>query len=135
MDKVLSSIYYDVKDPGAYGGIDRLLRRARELGHEEVTRDEVKQYLADQHTYSLHRPARRHYKRNATVVGGIDSQWQADLCDMQQLAKYNDKMHYILTVIDILSKFAWAVAVRGQVLKDSDRGLCRCARVGKATST
>ena len=117
MEKLLGSIYYNVQDPGAYGGVDRLLRRARELGHKDITREEVKQYLADQHTYSLHKPARRHYKRNATVVGGIDSQWQADLCDMQQLAKYNDKMHYILTVIDILSKFAWAVAVKDKSSK------------------
>lgn len=90
-----------------------MYRRARELwGNKEISREQVKAFLANQYSYSLHRPARRHYKRAATVVGGIDSQWQADLCDMQQLTKNNDGMKYILTVIDILSKFAWAVAVK-----------------------
>ena len=112
MDKVLDSIYYNSTDPGAYGGIERLLRRAREMGHSELTREEVESYLQKQYAYTLHRPARRHYKRNPTVVGGIDGQWQADLCDMQQLSRENGGMKYILTVIDILSKYAWAVPVK-----------------------
>ena len=35
-----------------------------------------------QDTYTLHKPARRHYKRNRVIVGGIDELWQMDLADM-----------------------------------------------------
>ena len=45
----------------------------------------------------------------------IDAQWQADLADMQVLASQNDGMRYILTVIDVFSKFAWSEPVHSKV--------------------
>ena len=44
----------------------------------------------------------------------IDAQWQAELADMQGLARQNDNMRYILTVSDVFSKFACAVFVRSK---------------------
>ena len=35
-----------------------------------------------------------------------DKLWQMDLCDMSQLKEYNNGMRYMLTVIDVFSKFA-----------------------------
>jgi len=64
--------------------------------------------LKSQDTYTLHKPIRRNFKRNATVVYGIDDQWQADLVDMQAWRKENRGYGYLLTCIDIFSKFAWA---------------------------
>ena len=46
------------------------------------------------------------------IVGGLDSQWQADLVDMAALSKHNDGYRYVLTVIDILSKYAWVIPLR-----------------------
>ena len=71
-------------------------------------------WLADQDAYALHKTARVHFKRNKVIVGDIDDQWQADLVDMQQYSNYNAGYKYILTVIDILSKYAWAVALKGK---------------------
>ena len=41
------------------------------------------------------------------IVGGIDVQWQADLADVSQLASKNHGIKYLLTCIDIFSKYAW----------------------------
>ena len=109
---ILSKIYYDTKDSGSYGGITRLLQRAHELGHKDINTEDVRNFLQDQFAYTLHKPARRHFARNPTYVSGIDAQWQADLADMQQLVKENDGYRYILTVIDIFSKYAWAQPVK-----------------------
>lgn len=58
----------------------------------------------------LHKPARRNYLRRHVDVRGLDETWQADLVDMQN---YTDKgYHYILTIIDNFSKYAWAVPVK-----------------------
>ena len=38
----------------------------------------------------------------------IDDQWQMDLADMAQTQRQNDGYRYILTCIDILSRFGWA---------------------------
>ena len=59
-------------------------------------------------------PSRKNFKRNQTVVGGIDQQWQADLADMQALSRKNKGTKYILTVIDVFSKYAWAIPVKNK---------------------
>jgi len=105
----LKEIYYDPNDPGSYGGVEKLYRRAKEVGERNITRKDVKQFLTDQHSYSLHKPARRNFTRNPTYVKGIDQQWQPDLADMQGLKKENDHYGYIMTVIDVFSKKGWAI--------------------------
>lgn len=108
----LKAIYYNPEDEGSYGGVGRLLRRAVEAGIPGIDRAKVVRFLKDQRSYTLHKPARRTFKRNKTVASGIDVQWQADLADMQGLAHQNKGVHYLLTVIDIFSKFAWVIPVK-----------------------
>lgn len=60
----------------------------------------------------LHKQARKRFPRRRVYVKSIDDLWQIDLVDMQKYAKFNKGQKYILTVIDVLSKFAWAVPVR-----------------------
>ena len=60
----------------------------------------------------LHRPARRHYPRRHVEMRDIDDTWQADLVDMSAYAKVNRGYRFLLTVIDIFSKFAWAVPTK-----------------------
>jgi len=60
----------------------------------------------------LHRPARRHYPRRHVDMRDIDDKWQADLVDMSAYAKVNRGYRFLLTVIDIFSKFAWAVPTK-----------------------
>ena len=97
----LKRIYHDPHDPGSLGGVDRLLRRAKQLKLPGANRQSVADYLRGEQAYTLHKPSRRHYKRNPIYVGGIDAQWQADLAEMQGLVRQNDGMRYLLTVIDV----------------------------------
>ncbi len=59
-----------------------------------ITRDHVKEYLAKQNAYTLHKPYRKRFTRNSIVVGAIDKQWQVDLADMTDLARVNDGFRY-----------------------------------------
>lgn len=54
----------------------------------------------------LHKPARKNYPRRHVDIRGLDETWQADLVDMSSYARENNKYKYLLTVIDIFSKFA-----------------------------
>ena len=82
----LDKIYYNPENVWSYGGVEKLLRAAKESGLS-VSSNLVTNYLGDQASYSLHKPARKHIKRNATFVGGIDQQWQADLAFMDNSQK------------------------------------------------
>ncbi len=42
------------------------------------------------------------------VVYGKDVQFQADLVDMSAYSKENDNINFLLTCIDVFSKYAWA---------------------------
>ena len=62
--------------------------------------------------YTLHKPAVQKFPTRKVIVHSLDHQWQADLADMRSLAKYNDDYNYIMTVIDVLSKYAWAIPIK-----------------------
>ena len=110
--RILNSIYYDPKQTGSYGGIDRLRRASHSaLG---ASGKEVKRWLSEQDTYTLHKPVRYRFRRRRVVVGGINHQWQADLVDMSRLKRYNDEHTFILTVIDVFSKKAWSVPLKNK---------------------
>ena len=89
MDKALKELYYNAEDPGTYGGVEKIFRSAKEAGVKGVTRGRLKQFLADQQSYSLHKPPRRHFKPYPTYIKLIDAQWLADMGDMQALSVDN----------------------------------------------
>ena len=64
--------------------------------------------------YSLHKPVRVRYTRNPTVANSIDHQWAADLADIKNLSRYNKGVKYLLTVVDVLSKYAWVVPMKNK---------------------
>ena len=45
-------------------------------------------------------------------VNSIDEIWAADLIDMQAFSQDNNRIKYLLTVIDIFYKFVWIVPLK-----------------------
>ena len=67
----------------------------------------------------LHKPAaRRNYRRRKVIVRGLDEMWQADLMGMQPYSRENNGYKYMLTVIDVFSKYLWAVPVKQTTVSD-----------------
>ena len=67
-------------------------------------------------------------------MNNIDDQWQCDLMDMQAIAKYNNGNRYVLTVIDILSRYGWARPLkskRGKDVMKSFKSIFREGRIPK----
>ena len=65
----------------------------------------------------MHRPARKRYERNPVIVSGIDDTFQADLIDMSGLKEANDGYTFLLSCIDVFSKFAWVVPIKDKTAK------------------
>src|SRR5271170_7970464 len=104
------TFYYDPSAPGSFGGVDGLHRQLRGV----KTREEIRDWLTGQTTYSLHKPVRRRFKRNVILVHGVDEQFQADLADMSMLAKQNDSVTFLLTCVDVLTKYAWVIPMQNK---------------------
>ena len=64
--------------------------------------------------YTLHKPRRRRFPTVPVIVGGLDDQWVADSVEVQPLAKYNRGIRYLLTVLDVLSKYAWVQPLKAK---------------------
>ncbi|XP_018308522.1 uncharacterized protein [Mycetomoellerius zeteki] len=62
----------------------------------------------------LHSAARRNFPRRRVIVHRYDDLWQADVVEMRPYTRCNRGYHYILTVIDVLSKHAWAVPLKAK---------------------
>ena len=113
INRQLANLYYTSGDPASYGGVDRLYERAREL-NIPIDRKRIQQFPSEQGTYELHKPARRKFARNQTLVAHIDEQWQADLADMSSISKENNGNTFLLTCVDVLSRYAWVIPVRSK---------------------
>lgn len=62
----------------------------------------------------LHRNARRNFPRRKYVMRGINDTFQADLIEMIPFSKQNRGFKYILMVIDVFSKRAWAKELKNK---------------------
>ena len=112
MEKTLSSIYLDPSQHASFGGLDAVYRAVKEKGKSKISRKQVQDWLSQQDVYTLYKPARRHYNRSRVIVPGIDAQFQAGLVDVQNLSRFNKGYKYLLTCIDIFSKYAWVVPLK-----------------------
>ncbi|KAL3069135.1 hypothetical protein niasHT_034365 [Heterodera trifolii] len=68
--------------------------------------------LTTQRTYTLHRQAKRRYRRLPTLAPGLHTEWQADLAIFDRLAKQNRGYQYLLVCIDTLSRQVFVEPVK-----------------------
>lgn len=78
----------------------------------------------------LHRSARKNFPRRHTLAIGINETLQADLVEMIPYAKENKNTKYILTVIDIFSKFAWAFPVKNKTGLEVTQAMTKIMKSG-----
>ena len=57
----------------------------------------------------IFRPQITKFRRERIITLYKDETWSADLIDKSSLTKYNNIYKFIITVIDIFTKYAWAI--------------------------
>ena len=106
LNKVLSDLYHSLNSNVSFSSPYQLYKEAKKK-LPFLTLKDVKKWLSKDITYTLHHPIQKNYSTRRVVVHRVDEQWQADLVDLQKLARLNKGYKYLLVCIDILSKFAW----------------------------
>ncbi|GFX85994.1 uncharacterized transposon-derived protein F54H12.3 [Trichonephila clavipes] len=115
----LEAFYENPEVPNSFEGVEALHRSVK----GKYSKKDVKHWLSQKDAYTLHKPVRHKFQRNRVFVSDIDRQFQADLVDMQSLAEFNKGYKYLLTCIDLFSKFAWAVPPKDKFEKSVKSGL------------
>ena len=110
----LDKIYYDPANVGGFGGIKRL---------SSIVKNSQK-WLRTQPTYSLHRPFRKTFPTRKYQTSGPNELWQMDLMEMIPYARINKGYRYILTCIDVFSRFARAQPVKNK----SGQDVCKAVK-------
>lgn len=105
----LAAVYYTPSHPSSFRNAYWLSKAV-----PGATEKQALEWLQTQENYTLLRNARKTLIRDAIIVQGIDSHWEADLIDMQELSNLNKGFKYMLTVIDVLSKYAWVVPMKNK---------------------
>ena len=62
----------------------------------------------------LERPVEKPFAHNPYVVNNVMDVWECDLVHVRALGKSNDKYVYILSFIDVFSKFLHLVPLRSK---------------------
>lgn len=73
----------------------------------------------------IHRYARRNFERRKYSMRGIADTLQADLIEMQQFKQQNRGYRYILIVIDVFSKRAFAEALKDKTAKSVTEAMAK----------
>ncbi|KAJ8030247.1 hypothetical protein HOLleu_26606 [Holothuria leucospilota] len=113
-DNFLRKIYYDLAHPAGFGGVKKLYDAVKRDGRYNITRRAIQEWLKRQNTYTLHKSVRKKFPRNRVLVNAIDHQWEMDLADLSSLSRYNKGYKFLLTCIDVLSKFAWVIPLKNK---------------------
>lgn len=107
-ERSLNDYYFNLAHPSAYTSVDKLKRASR------LPKRQIQTWLEGQPSYTLHKPIRRKFPRNPYTVSNIHDTWEADLVDMQSLAKYNKGYKFLLNVIDTFSKKVWSIPLKNK---------------------
>ena len=73
----------------------------------EITQNQL---LAEE----LHKPNIRKFEKRKVYSSFKDNIWSADLADMLLMNKFNEGIWFLLCVIDIFSKYTWAVPLKNK---------------------
>ena len=110
MEDKIRQIYNDLNI--GLAGVNAFHDKLIEYGID-IDFDELKRILSKEDSYTINKPAKRKFIIRKVIVYNVYEQLQADLVfmDVKQgaPAKLNDNVKYLLTIIDLLSKYAWLV--------------------------
>ena len=109
MEQLLREIYYDPLE--GYSSATQLYKKAKEKGLN-VTFGQIKKWLSHQETYVRFRQPQKKFKRRQTYVSYMGQQLQIDLVDISKYEKENQNYRWILTGIDVFSRYLLAIPLK-----------------------
>lgn len=112
----LHKAFYNPTSKYAFKGKYRLLQFAKA---HQIPPVALTEWLQQQPAYVLHKPIVRKFKRSKIYAPFKDALWEADLTYVDLLQKWNDKVKYLLCVIDVFSKRAAVEPIKRKTAEET----------------
>jgi len=107
----LADIYFDPSHPGSFGGPERLAKHV-------TSKSEVIKFLQGVDAYTKNKRIIKNFSRRKIFSPAINYLWQCDLIIMSKFSRFNKGYKYILTCIDVLRQYAYALPIRTKTGSD-----------------
>jgi hypothetical protein len=114
LQNYLTRLYTTFGSGTSYGGINSLYNKILDEGKYDISKREVKDFLTNTDSYTLHAPASKTHDTQRVISGSLNELHQSDLMDMSSLAQYNNGFRYIIIIIDCFSKKAWGRCLKNK---------------------
>ena len=113
MDKT-EQIWTDPENPAGFKGVKKLWKATHN------SKSETQKWLSNQLAYSLNKPMLKRFQTRPYKTFGIDDLWQMDLMEMIPYSGINKGYKYILTCVDVFSRFARAIPIKSKSANDME---------------
>ena len=113
-DKVLNDKAFNITKDPKYDGYQRgLASMVYKFFNKKTAGSGIKTMPQnEQSAEEIHKPIIRKFKKRKVYSSFKDNIWGAVLADMQFISKFDKGFRFLLCVIDIFSKCAWAVPLK-----------------------
>ena len=113
-DKMNAKLFYDPSKPPAFSSLAKLQAPIKRTKGKDFPLAKTQAWLERQDAYTLHKPVRKYFPRNPYIVSNIIEVWESDLLDVRNFSKFYNNYKYLLTVIDVFSKFLHVVPLKSK---------------------
>ena len=107
-EQILREVYFNPLF--GYGSREQLYRDMKAKG-VNISRREVKEWLEHESTHTRFKTPVRKLKRRQTYSPGLGLFAQIDLVDLSMFESENDEYRWVLTTVDVFSRYAICVPI------------------------
>ena len=113
INALLKSIYTDPRHPASLSSPYTLFRATKQKNPNILFKD-VESWLETQPVYTKYRRVKVKCPHRKVLSRGLRYQYQADLVDYSTLKRDIHSYTFLLTIIDIFSRFALAIPIKSK---------------------
>ena len=106
MNVKINELYFNPKFPASLLSLQKFYREAKKVIKDLTYRDIVA-WSKQSEAYTMHKSARKNFRRERIYTNSIDYLWEIDLVDVSRLKEFNDGYTFLLVCIDTFSKYVW----------------------------
>lgn len=126
-NRVMNFLEFVYSNPATHSNsIEGLYQNAlsNNLFHLVFNREDVRRFLSSKLSFNIFQPIdKSQFQQKVPLVVGRLVKWQMDLVDMQKYSSENDDVRYLLTIIDVFSKYAHVIPLKDKTSRQVSTAL------------